>query len=128
MGYECVIHESERYVDVCFSGDLTTKVVLSYLQTVWADNSSIAGFSELVDLRNVGSVDMNTGQLADIVKAGRALDDSSQRSKIALVVTDLNNFYKGETYVTLQQFYPADNKEVELFKDEASARQWLLRR
>jgi len=116
-----------RYVETCFSDNLTVGVVLSYLQEVWEGHPEIAGFSELLDIRKVTRVKMNTGQLASIVERGRALDDSSQRSKIALVVVDPYNFFKGELYKTLQQLYPAKNKEVEIFKNRKAARQWLLR-
>ncbi len=124
--FEHVIHESERYIEVHFSGNLTVQSVLAYLQTVWVNRPEIAGFSELVNLRKVAKIDMDTGQLAGIVEAGRMLDDGNRRSRIALVVTDPHNFFKGQLYKTLQQLYPADNKEVELFNDNASARRWLL--
>ena len=126
MPYKHVIHQQERYVEVCFLGEMRVESVLLYLQEVWLGKSEIAGFSELVDLREVTSVNMNTGQLAKIVDSGRALDDSSQRSKIALIVEDSFCFFKSELYKTLQQLYPASNKEVEIFKGKVQARQWLL--
>ena len=126
LPFQYMIHEDERYVEVCFYSTMNVNTVLTYLQHVWLNRPSIAGFSELVDFRLVDDVDINTGELANLVKAGRALDDSSQHSKIAMIVNDPYVFFKGKLYQTLQQLYPAKNKEVEMFKDEDTARRWLI--
>ncbi len=126
LPFQYKIHEVERYVEVCFHGTMNVNTVLTYLQHVWLNKPSIAGFSELVDFRLVDDVDINTGELANLVMAGRALDDSSQPSRIAMIASDPYAFFKGELYQTLQQLYPAKNKEVELFKDEDTARRWLI--
>jgi hypothetical protein len=126
LPFQYTIHEDERYVEVCFYGTINVNTVLTYLQHVWLNKPSLAGFSELVDFRLVDDIDINTGELANLVIAGRALDDSSQSSKIAMISNDPYTFFKGELYQTLQQLYPAKNKAVEIFKDEDTARHWLI--
>jgi len=126
LPFQYMIHEDERYVEVCFYGTINVNTVLTYLQHVWLNKPSLAGFSELVDFRLVDDIDINTGELANLVIAGRALDDSSQSSKIAMISSDPYTFFKGELYQTLQQLYPAKNKAVEIFKDEDTARHWLI--
>jgi len=124
--YRHRIHALDRYIEVSFSSTLTTEVVLSYLNDVWVGHPELAGFSELVDMRATVDLSFNTGQLASLVQTGRALDDSSQKSKIALVVLDPHTFFKLDIYRTLQGLYPAKNKQVELFDDIATAREWLV--
>lgn len=126
MAFQYAIHEAERYVEVSFHGTLNVRTVLEYLQHVWLNRPSIEGFSELVDFRAVDDVDLNTGELAQLVKVGRALDDSSQHSKIAMIANDPYLFFKGELYQTLQQLYPAKNKDVEIFKDPSLAQAWIV--
>jgi len=126
MPFEYVIHEAERYVEVSFHGILDVGAVLGYLQHVWLNRPSIAGFSELIDFRGVEGVNLNTGELAQLVHVGRALDDTAQHSKIAMIADNPYMFFKGELYQTLQQLYPAKNKDVEIFKDCISAKAWLV--
>ncbi|MCP3984665.1 MAG: hypothetical protein GY723_09760 [bacterium] len=126
MSFEHVVHETERYVEVRFWDALTTDSVVAYLQQVWLNHPELHGFSELIDFRPIEKAEMDTGQLAEIVEVGRMLDDANQESKMAMVITDKHDVFKGSLFLALQDLYPVRNKQVEIFKDEETARHWIL--
>ncbi len=103
-------------------GVLTEADLRAYVRTVLSDSQVRPGFNELIDLRNMTSVEVSTLGVGSIVDVILKFAHAVKESKTALVASDLNVREVSRLYETLWTRVPAT---VQLFREMAAARAWL---
>lgn len=126
MAYTYQIDRQARLVCVRFDDVLTPNIAKAYLDEAWRDDPSLRGFNEIADLLALSDIRMTTGDVASMASYGNKLDDTSQSSRLALVTRDRKVRMLAAIYRTLRLVIPGNLKKIEVFDDEAAARQWLM--
>ncbi len=105
-------------------GTLTGDDLVAYQREVWS-RADLSGFSELIDMARVESLDYESMQkVKELAKLSAAMDRSP--GKIAVVATDEIQIGLARMYGALRAANPGSQKQVETFRTRDEAMKWLV--
>ncbi len=116
------VDRERKLVLATAQGVLTEADLRAYVRTVLSDSQVRPGFNELIDLRNMTSVEVSTLGVGSIVDVILKFAHAVKESKTALVASDLNVQEVSRLNEFLRTTVPTT---VQLFRDVAAARAWL---
>ena len=119
------IDHDRRVVIVYGEGLLTDAEILDYQRTVWSD-PAVTGYNELVDMTKVTDVRPYSPSGIKQFAIGVARTDAQTLSeRLAIVAPNDLAFGLARMYQAYREISPAATKQVAVFRDRASALQWL---
>jgi hypothetical protein len=124
MPLRYVIDDARKMVITTGHGALTDQEIFEYKQSVWSQ-PRVAGFDELLDLRDVKRVEVPTAErLRELARLSAAMD-VCEASKVAIVADDPVTTEIARTYVVLRGLDPRSTRQVSVFGTVEQAAAWL---
>jgi hypothetical protein len=118
------IDDENRLVLMTGHGTVTDQEVFEYKQSVWS-LESVAGYDELVDMRDVQKLDVPTAdRLRELARLSAAMDVQTP-SKLAIVANDPVTVEVARTYEVLRKLDRRSTKKVGVFLTVEEAALWL---
>jgi hypothetical protein len=126
MPVEYRIDPVQRIVYVTPRGTLTAPELLAYQKEVWS-RPDVAGFSELVDMREVGKIDYESPErVREVAGFAATMDPPQGGTKLAMVATHDAHFGLARMYQSFREANPRSTREVRTFRSMEQAMAWLL--
>ena len=118
------IDDVNRLVIATGHGMLTDQEVFEYKQSVWS-LPAVAGYDELIDLRDVKRLDVPTAErLRELARLSAAMDVRNP-SKVAIVSDNPVTVEVARTYQVLRKLDPRSTRKVSVFLTVEQAAHWL---
>lgn len=118
------IDDESRLVLMTGHGTVTDQEVFEYKQSVWS-LESVAGYDELVDMRDVQKLDVPTAdRLRELARLSAAMDVQTP-SKLAIVANDPVTVEVARTYEVLRKLDRRSTRTVGVFLTVEEAALWL---
>ncbi|HEX5030149.1 MAG TPA: hypothetical protein VFY90_09860 [Tepidiformaceae bacterium] len=118
------IDDENRIVLMTGHGTVTDQEVFEYKQSVWS-LESVAGYDELVDMRDVQRLDVPTAErLRELARLSAAMDVQTP-SKLAIVANDPVTVEVARTYEVLRKMDRRSTRKVGVFLTVEQAALWL---
>jgi len=118
------IDNVNRLVVTTGHGMLTDQEVFEYKQSVWS-LPVVAGYDELIDLRDVKRLDVPTAErLRELARLSAAMDVRIP-SKVAIVANDRITTEIARTYQVLRKLDRRSTRRVSVFLTVEQAAHWL---
>jgi hypothetical protein len=124
MPIEFQIDHQRRLVIARAHGILAGQDLFDYQKSVWS-RPDVAGYSELIDMSGVESIEAPTGQRIRQLASLSAAMDAETRSKFAIVASDEFAFGLGRMYETYRGLEEGSTKEVRVFRTMEQAMAFL---
>lgn len=124
MALRYQIDDVNRLVLTTGHGLLTDQEVFEYKQSVWS-LPRVAGYDELIDLRDVQRLDVPTAErLRELARLSAAMDVRIP-SKVAIVANDPITAEVARTYQVLRKLDRRSTRRVSVFLTVEQAAGWL---
>jgi len=124
MPLRYVIDDEHRLVVTTGHGTLTDQELFEYKQSVWS-LPKVAGYDELLDMRDVEKVDIPTAErLRELARLSAAMDVSIP-SRVAIVADDLVTSGIASIYRVMRQLDERSTRQVSVFRAVEEAVAWL---
>ena len=123
MPIEFRIDHDNRRVLAKGLGRLSDEDVFDYQRDVWS-REDVAGYDELMDMRQVDSIESpSTERIRELASLSAEMDSPKKASKFAIVATTPEAFGLGRMYEAYRGLHAESTKQVGVFKtmDEALA-------
>ncbi|HEX3112880.1 MAG TPA: hypothetical protein VHU20_06405 [Candidatus Eisenbacteria bacterium] len=118
------IDDENRFVLMTGHGTVTDQEVFEYKQSVWS-LESVAGYDELVDMRDVEKLSVPTAdRLRELARLSAAMDVQTP-SKLAIVANDPVTVEVARTYEVLRKLDRRSTRKVGVFLTVEEAALWL---
>ena len=118
------IDDENRFVLMTGHGTVTDQEVFEYKQSVWS-LESVAGYDELVDMRDVEKLSVPTAdRLRELARLSAAMDVQTP-SKLAIVANDPVTMEVARTYEVLRKLDRRSTRKVSVFLTVEEAALWL---
>ena len=125
MPIEYRIDHEARIVVARGFGVITDSDVFGYQRTVWS-RPDVAGFDELVDMRDVQTiVPPSSERVKQLAAVSAVMDAPGSPSKFAIVASDDLAFGLGRMYQSYRESNKNSTKEVAVFRTRDAALHWL---
>jgi hypothetical protein len=119
-----VDHE-RRLVTAWPHGVMTDDDVSAYPRSV-RSRADVAGYDELIDMRDVAQIALPSGHRArELAQTSAAMDDRARPSKLAIIATQEVAFGLGRMYEAYRSLDARSTKQVAVFRDAAEALYFL---
>jgi hypothetical protein len=115
------LNEELQLITIVASGVLTGDEVVEMRETLNADPRLGFGFRELVDVRGVTELRVNSADIEDLLSMDEVYGERVTSRIIAIVATSDSTFGMARMY----EMRSDRDGRVSVFRDEAEARAWL---
>jgi len=118
------IDSIQRVVFTTVTGDLDAQQMYTYQEEVWS-RLELAGYSELVDMTNVGRIIEPAPDKVHRLAALAAGMDVAHPSKFAVAAPSDLAYGLARMYVSVRETVKCSNREAGVFRSRAEALAWL---
>ena len=125
MPIEYTIDHDRRLVTAKGKGTLTDEDVFGYQRDVWS-RPDVDGYSELVDMSQVDSIDLpSVDRVRELASVSAGMDSRSSASRFAIVAPTEIAFGLGRMYEAYRNLDDRSTKEVGVFRSRQEALAFL---
>lgn len=125
MPTEHEVDHKRRLVIAKGRGTLTDREVFEYQRGVWS-RPEVAGYDELMDMSDVGEIDLpSLERVRELAKLSASMDDAAPRSRLAIVAPKDFAFALGRLYEAHRSLDERSRKTVSVFRSVEDAVAWL---
>ncbi len=125
MPIEYTIDHERRLVLAKATGVFTDEDVFGYQKEVWS-RPDVDGYSELVDMSEVDSIDLpSVDRIQELARLSAGMDTRSSASRFAIVAPTEIAFGLGRMYEAYRSLDDRSTKEVSVFRSREEALRFL---
>jgi hypothetical protein len=125
MPIEHEIDQERRRVIAKGRGVLTHQDVLQYQNDVWS-RPELVGYDELIDMTDVGDIDLpSLASVRELAQMSAAMDGSKSPTRLAIVAPKDFAFALGRLYEAHRGLDDRSRKTVSVFRSLGEALMWL---
>lgn len=125
MPIEYTIDHERRLVTAKGNGTLTDEDVFGYQREVWS-RPDVDGYSELVDMSQVDSIDLpSVDRVRELARLSAGMDSRSSASRFAIIAPTEIAFGLGRMYEAYRNLDDRSTKEVGVFRSRQEALAFL---
>jgi len=124
------IDNDARLIITTWEGDAVNPHFIDALtnyQENFQTNPDYQEFNELVNFNKLAKVKLSTADIRHLSKLASKTDTSERKRKLAFVVSSNLVFGFIRMYETYRSFIKSSNKEIQVFKKEKDAFEWLTK-
>jgi hypothetical protein len=125
MPIEYEVDHERRLVTARGRGTLTEQDVFDYQRGVWS-LPEVAGYDELIDMSDVGEIDLpSLERVRELAKLSASMDGAAPPSRLAIVAPKDYVFALGRLYEAHRGLDERSRKTVNVFRSVGDALAWL---